>query len=237
MEGAEGSPLTPTLTLTTDPGPNPVPDPNPNQSLEEERRKDTNVAGDEDINRALKQFAERRTDIFGDKEVAIGETVGKSAAEESAELASRVIWDGHSSSIARTANLALQSGMTKMSEQDSRHSRASLLAPPAPNPGMTHRPMPPRHGMPLGAPPGLGGPPPGHGMLLPPPPGLGMRPPMMMGGPLPGGMGLMPIGMGGMAMPPPPPGMGRPPPPPPGMAPPPPPPPPPPNAKKQKTDE
>jgi len=41
------------------------------KSLEEERRKDTNVAGDEDINRALKQFAERRTDIFGDKEVAI----------------------------------------------------------------------------------------------------------------------------------------------------------------------
>ena len=60
------------------------------KSLEEERRKDTNVAGDEDINRALKQFAERRTDIFGDKEVAIGETVGKSAAEESAELASKV---------------------------------------------------------------------------------------------------------------------------------------------------
>ena len=213
MEGAEGSPLTPTLTLTTDPGPNPVPDPNPNQSLEEERRKDTNVAGDEDINRALKQFAERRTDIFGDKEVAIGETVGKSAAEESAELASRVIWDGHSSSIARTANLALQSGMTKMSEQDSRHSRDNLPAPPAATPGMTHQPMPPRHGMPLGAPPGLGGPPPGMGG---PPPGLGMRPPMMMG----------------MPMPPPPPGMmmgmgGRPPPPPP----------PPPNAKKQKTDE
>ena len=52
------------------------------KSLEEERRKDTNVAGDEDINRALKGFAARRTDIFGDKEVGIGETVGMSAEEK-----------------------------------------------------------------------------------------------------------------------------------------------------------
>ena len=182
------------------------------KQIEEERRKDTNVAGDEDINRSLKQFAERRTYIFGDKEVAIGETVGKSAAEESAELATRVIWDGHSSSIARTANLALQSGMTKMSEQTSSQSRTNL--PPInqqPTPPAGIAQQPPSQGMP---PPGLGGPP-----GLPPPPGLGMRPPMM----------------GGAGMPPPPPGMGRPPPPP-GMAPPPP--PPPPNAaKKQKTDE
>jgi len=153
--------------------------------------------------------------------VAIGETVGKSAAEESAELATRVIWDGHSSSIARTANLALQSGMTKMSEQSNSQSRTNL--PPInqqPTPPAGIAQQPPSQGMP---PPGLGGPP-----GLPPPPGLGMRPPMM------GGAG-MPPPPPGMGMPPPPPGMGRPPPPP-GMAPPPP--PPPPNAaKKQKTDE
>eukprot|EP00965_Chrysotila_dentata_P184373 6086768-Pleurochrysis_carterae.AAC.2 len=44
------------------------------KQLEAERRKDSNVAGDDDINRNLKSFAARRTDIFGDKEVAIGET-------------------------------------------------------------------------------------------------------------------------------------------------------------------
>merc|ERR1719199_738212 len=98
------------------------------KEYEEARRKDTNVAGDEDINRALKSFAERRTDIFGDKEVAIGETVGKSAAEESAELAARVIWDGHSSSIARTANLALQTGISKQADDKGKDS----LAAPAP---------------------------------------------------------------------------------------------------------
>merc|ERR1719171_2295476 len=86
------------------------------KKLEEERRKDTNVAGDEAINRALKSFAARRTDIFGDKEVAIGETVG--GAKEAEEQAGRVIWDGHSSSIARTANLALQTGAATRAEDE-----------------------------------------------------------------------------------------------------------------------
>ena len=72
--------------------------------------------GDEAINRALKSFAARRTDIFGDKEVAIGETVG--GAKEAEEQAGRVIWDGHSSSIARTANLALQTGAATRAEDE-----------------------------------------------------------------------------------------------------------------------
>ena len=42
---------------------------------------DSNVAGGDDINRNLKSFAARRTDIFGDQEVAIGEVVGKSAEQ------------------------------------------------------------------------------------------------------------------------------------------------------------
>ena len=47
---------------------------------------DSNVAGGEDINRNLKSFAARRTDIFGDQEVAIGEVVGKSAEQASCWL-------------------------------------------------------------------------------------------------------------------------------------------------------
>ena len=37
---------------------------------------DSNVAGGDDINRNLRSFAARRTDIFGDQEVGIGEMVG-----------------------------------------------------------------------------------------------------------------------------------------------------------------
>ena len=40
--------------------------------IEEERRKDSNVAHEGEITRNLKSFAARRTDIFGDDEVAIG---------------------------------------------------------------------------------------------------------------------------------------------------------------------
>jgi len=67
------------------------------KQIEEERRKDSNIAEGDDIGRNLKSFAARRTDIFGDKEVGIGEVVGKPAGQESKEAAGRVIWDGHSS--------------------------------------------------------------------------------------------------------------------------------------------
>lgn len=171
------------------------------KQLEEERRKDSNVAGGDDINRNLKSFAARRTDIFGDKEVAIGETIGQD--EEDAERANKVIWDGHSSSIARTANLALQSGL-KTSTDLERHdpSKMPSATPPVPvaKGGATAaRPVLPP---PMGA---VGGVP-----RLPPPPG--MAPPPGMG--LPPGMPPPPPGM----PPPPPPGMGLPPPPPPKKA-------------------
>merc|ERR1719221_437620 len=130
---------------------------------EEERRKDSNVAGGDDINRNLKSFAARRTDIFGDKEVAIGETIGQD--EEDAERANKVIWDGHSSSIARTANLALQSGLKTTTEPD-RHdpSKMPSATPPVPvaKGGVTAaRPLnPPLMGAVGGVP------------RLPPPPGM-----------------------------------------------------------------
>merc|ERR1719217_1656975 len=45
------------------------------KQIEEDRRKDSNLAGLDDINKNLKSFAARRTDIFGDDEVAIGQVV------------------------------------------------------------------------------------------------------------------------------------------------------------------
>ena len=42
------------------------------KQIEEERRKDSNVAVGDDISKNLQSFAARRTDIFGDDEVAIG---------------------------------------------------------------------------------------------------------------------------------------------------------------------
>jgi len=156
------------------------------KQLEEERRKDSNVAGGEDINRNLKSFAARRTDIFGDKEVAIGETIGQD--EEEAERANKVIWDGHSSSIARTANLALQSGLSRPSEPE-RHdpSKMPSATPPLPKGGAVTKALPPpaSGALRLPLPPGMT-PPPGMGLpagMPPPPPPPGMPPP-------PPGMGL-----------------------------------------------
>ncbi|EGG13769.1 ubiquitin domain-containing protein [Cavenderia fasciculata] len=60
------------------------------------------VLHDDEISRNLQSFANRRTDIFGDQEVAIGSAVKE---EEKVE---KVIWDGHSSSINRTQHHALQ---------------------------------------------------------------------------------------------------------------------------------
>jgi len=133
---------------------------------DEERRKDSNVAGGDDINRNLKSFAARRTDIFGDQEVAIGEVIGKTTEVE-LERESRVIWDGHSSSIARTANLALQTGLARPHDADA----SSGTQTPAPPPGIgkaTPPAMPPPPGM--GPIPGAGTP--GFSPLpvAPPPP-------------------------------------------------------------------
>merc|ERR1712072_821104 len=77
------------------------------KQIEVERRKESNVASGEAINSSLRGFAARRTDIFGDQEVGIGEVVDKRSEQRSKQVPSKVIWDGHSSSIARRANVAL----------------------------------------------------------------------------------------------------------------------------------
>jgi splicing factor 3A subunit 1 len=171
------------------------------KAVEDERSRGSNIAGGDDIGRNLKNFANRRTDIFGDKEVAIGETVSKSAEEEVKEQRARVIWDGHTSSIASTASKAMQGIDHKPAET---HGVVVPSKPPPPPPP----PMPPPP-PPMPPPPPPMPPPPGMPPRMPPPP-PGMPPPGM-----PPPPGIMP--------PPPPPGMPPrmpPPPPPPGMPPP-----------------
>ncbi|XP_039262262.2 splicing factor 3A subunit 1-like [Styela clava] len=70
-----------------------------------EKQQDEEVfAGGTDIEHALKGLAERRTDIFGVEETAIGKKVG----EEEAAPEDRVMWDGHSGSAESTQRKAAQ---------------------------------------------------------------------------------------------------------------------------------
>ena len=134
--------------------------------MEEERRKDTNIASGNDVSRHLKSFAARRTDIFGDTEVGIGETVEKTRGQGVKARAAKVIWDGTTSSINRVATQATQVGLAQKSSAGA--SGAAIGAgPSAPPPSAGGRPMPP---------PGL---PPPPGMPPPPPPGLPPPPPGM----------------------------------------------------------
>ena len=86
------------------------------KQVEEERRKDTNIASGNDVSRHLKSFAARRTDIFGDTEVGIGETVEKTAGGKGGSgEGGKVIWDGTTSSINRVATQATQVGLAQKS--------------------------------------------------------------------------------------------------------------------------
>lgn len=68
----------------------------------EKRDENEAFATGSDIHSALKGFADRRTDIFGYEETAIGKKVG----EEEEEPADPVTWDGHSSSMQETQRQA-----------------------------------------------------------------------------------------------------------------------------------
>lgn len=61
------------------------------------------------VSENLKQLAERRTDIFGtgDQETAIGKKIGEEERKDT-----RIIWDGHTSSLEST-NRAIQKATTK----------------------------------------------------------------------------------------------------------------------------
>ncbi|KAL6077157.1 Splicing factor 3A subunit 1 [Balamuthia mandrillaris] len=64
------------------------------------RRRESTLADARQIEQNLKKLASRRTDIFGEEEVEIGQAVG----EDRKNMPEKVIWDGHTGSIAMTAS-------------------------------------------------------------------------------------------------------------------------------------
>lgn len=162
------------------------------------------------IESSLKQFAERRTDIFGigDEETSIGKKIG----EEAKEVDNKVVWDGHTGSIdnvtrAAKAHISIEDQINQI------HAAKGLLPDeekekigpkPDAKPGKSKPPLPP-------APPA---PPPPPRQQAPPPPPPPPQPKMQDSAPMPpqqpgppGGAPLppmMPPMMGGGAQPGPP---------------------------------
>jgi len=70
------------------------------------RNQGSSLARGSEIAENLVGFAAKRTDIFGEEEVELGRQVGADEDEERKKL-QKVTWDGHTSSIQRTAQEAL----------------------------------------------------------------------------------------------------------------------------------
>ncbi|XP_042300194.1 splicing factor 3A subunit 1-like, partial [Sceloporus undulatus] len=114
-----------------------------------------------DIESSLKQLAERRTDIFGVEETAIGKKIGEEEIQKPEE---KVTWDGHSGSMARTQQAA-QANITLQEQIEAIHKAKGLvpeddskekIGPSKPN-EMPQQPPPPppssAPNMPTNAPP------------------------------------------------------------------------------------
>eukprot|EP01089_Gocevia_fonbrunei_P000857 TRINITY_DN10838_c0_g1_i1.p1 TRINITY_DN10838_c0_g1~~TRINITY_DN10838_c0_g1_i1.p1 ORF type:complete len:520 (-),score=130.26 TRINITY_DN10838_c0_g1_i1:106-1608(-) len=184
-----------------------------------EKRESSLAEGDE-IERNLKRMAKRRTDIFGEKEVEIGRSVGDEELQNSASKPDTLIWDGHSGSIPRATNAVLAGvtdpNLVRAAEEEEKQ-RAAIGAALPPGPGQ-NPPLPTATST-LGHPPLPPGPAPPS--ILPTPmsmqPLVGMNPISMnrtlinpggmMGRPsfapygtpmMPGGMPPMGMGPGGM---------------------------------------
>jgi len=181
--------------------------------------RDSNLADNSEMLNSLKEFAARRTDIFGDEEVGIGAKIGERKKKEV-----KPAWDGHTASATRVVQ-ELVGG--KIDEQiKAMHkttTTATTTATSKIGPAVDDKAVPPaatiiRPGAPPGlatsqTPPGLGpagvrtvAPPPGLGIQAPPPgmgyaaashmamhPMMGMGRGMMMGAP-PGLAGAPPPG-------------------------------------------
>ncbi|XP_028680173.1 splicing factor 3A subunit 1 [Erpetoichthys calabaricus] len=76
-----------------------------------------------DIQSSLKQLAERRTDIFGVEETAIGKKIGEEEIQKPEE---KVTWDGHSGSMARTQQAA-QANITLQEQIEAIHKAKGLV--------------------------------------------------------------------------------------------------------------
>uniref|UniRef100_K7G1W6 Splicing factor 3A subunit 1 n=2 Tax=Pelodiscus sinensis TaxID=13735 RepID=K7G1W6_PELSI len=93
------------------------------RSIREKQTDDEVYAPGLDIESSLKQLAERRTDIFGVEETAIGKKIGEEEIQKPEE---KVTWDGHSGSMARTQQAA-QANITLQEQIEAIHKAKGLV--------------------------------------------------------------------------------------------------------------
>lgn len=93
------------------------------RSIRERQIEDEVYAPGQDIQSSLKQLAERRTDIFGVEETAIGKKIGEEEIQKPEE---KVTWDGHSGSMARTQQAA-QANITLQEQIEAIHKAKGLV--------------------------------------------------------------------------------------------------------------
>nr|XP_033811585.1 splicing factor 3A subunit 1 isoform X2 [Geotrypetes seraphini] len=93
------------------------------RSIRERQGDDEVYAPGLDIESSLKQLAERRTDIFGVEETAIGKKIGEEEIQKPEE---KVTWDGHSGSMARTQQAA-QANITLQEQIEAIHKAKGLV--------------------------------------------------------------------------------------------------------------
>uniref|UniRef100_A0A8C5DUX0 Splicing factor 3A subunit 1 n=1 Tax=Gouania willdenowi TaxID=441366 RepID=A0A8C5DUX0_GOUWI len=93
------------------------------RSIRDRQTEDEVYAPGLDIESSLKQFAERRTDIFGVEETAIGKKIGEEEIQKPEE---KVTWDGHSGSMARTQQAA-QANITLQEQIEAIHKAKGLV--------------------------------------------------------------------------------------------------------------
>ncbi|XP_018524612.1 splicing factor 3A subunit 1 isoform X2 [Lates calcarifer] len=91
--------------------------------IKERQTEDEVYAPGLDIESSLKQLAERRTDIFGVEETAIGKKIGEEEIQKPEE---KVTWDGHSGSMARTQQAA-QANITLQEQIEAIHKAKGLV--------------------------------------------------------------------------------------------------------------
>uniref|UniRef100_A0A8C9TD99 Splicing factor 3A subunit 1 n=1 Tax=Scleropages formosus TaxID=113540 RepID=A0A8C9TD99_SCLFO len=93
------------------------------RNIHERQIEDEVYAPGLDIESSLKQLAERRTDIFGVEETAIGKKIGEEEIQKPEE---KVTWDGHSGSMARTQQAA-QANITLQEQIEAIHKAKGLV--------------------------------------------------------------------------------------------------------------
>ncbi|XP_042636207.1 splicing factor 3A subunit 1-like [Orycteropus afer afer] len=101
------------------------------RSIREKQSDDEVYAPGLDIDCSLKQLAERRTDIFGVEETAIGKKIGEEEIQKPEEklwlyFPLQVTWDGHSGSMARSQQAA-QANITLQEQIEAIHKAKGLV--------------------------------------------------------------------------------------------------------------